>query len=141
MASSRFRFALVFVLLGLAGGLALADDTTPGVSGEHDFNLYCASCHGEDGKGNGPKAFSLEKKPPNLTTLTQRYEQFPREKIARMIDGRDPIPGHGDREMPVWGVWFKEEAAQELGGAEGDEGSVKRRVDNLIGYIASLQVK
>jgi hypothetical protein len=41
--------------------------------------------------------------------------------------------------MPVWGVWFKEEAAAELGGAEGDEGSVQRRVENLIGHIESLQ--
>ena len=139
MALSRYRPALALVLLGLAGGLALAEDTTPGVSGEHDFNLYCASCHGVSGKGDGPKAFSLEKKPPNLTTLTEKYGQFPREKLTRMIDGRDPIPGHGDREMPVWGVWFKEEAAQELGGAEGDEGTVKRRLDNLVDYIASLQ--
>ena len=119
------------------------EDVEPnaGISGEHDFNMYCASCHGEDGKGNGPKAFSLTVKPPNLTSLTQRYGEFPREKLARMIDGRDPVPGHGDREMPVWGVWFKAESAQELGGAEGDEGSVQRRVDNLIDYIASLQVK
>ncbi len=45
-----------------------------------------------------------------------------------------------DREMPVWGVWFKEEAAAELGGAEGDEASVARRVENLIGHIDSLQI-
>lgn len=116
-------------------------DPNAGVSGEHDFNMYCASCHGEDGKGNGPKAFSLAIKPPNLTTLTARYGEFPKDRLARMIDGRDPIPGHGEREMPVWGVWFKAESAQELGGAEGDEASVARRVDNLIDYIASLQVK
>lgn len=139
MACSRFRPALALVLLGLAAGVARAEDTTPGVSGEHDFNLYCASCHGVSGKGDGPKAFSLEKKLPDLTKLTRKYGQFPRDKLTRMVDGRDPIPGHGDREMPVWGVWFKEEAAQELGGAEGDEGTVKRRLDNLVDYIASLQ--
>ena len=116
-------------------------DPNAGVSGEHDFNMYCASCHGEDGKGNGPKAFSLTIKPPNLTTLTQRYREFPRDRLARMIDGRDPVPGHGEREMPVWGVWFKEESAQELGGAEGDDASVQRRLNNLIDYIESLQVK
>ncbi len=119
------------------------DDADPnaGVTGEHDFNMYCASCHGEDARGNGPKAFSLAKKPPDLTTLSQRYGAFPSDKLARMIDGRDPVPGHGEREMPVWGVWFKAESAQELGGAEGDEASVQRRVDNLIGYIEGLQVK
>ena len=57
----------------------------------------------------------------------------------RLIDGREPMAGHGEREMPVWGVWFKQEAAAELGGAEGDDGSVERRVSNLVDYIATLQ--
>lgn len=142
MACSLSRPALLLFLAGLWPATALAQDTAnAGVSGERDFNMYCASCHGETGKGDGPKAFSLAMKPPDLRTLTQRYGAFPRDKLARMIDGRDPIPGHGEREMPVWGVWFKEEAAQELGGAVGDEGSVARRVTNLIDYIASLQTK
>ena len=50
-------------------------------------------------------------------------------------------PSHGTREMPVWGTWFKAEAAAELGGAEGDEGSVDRRIANLIGYVETLQSK
>jgi hypothetical protein len=41
--------------------------------------------------------------------------------------------------MPVWGVWFKQEAGDGLGGAEGDDGTVARRVANLIDYIATLQ--
>jgi hypothetical protein len=31
---------------------------------------------------------------------------FPSERVYRIIDGRD-VPGHGDREMPVWGDIFK----------------------------------
>ena len=144
MGVSLMRPALALLLSGLwPAAVHAQQDTDPiaGVSGEHDFNMYCASCHGESAKGNGPKSFSLAMKPPDLTTLTVRYGEFPKEKLARMIDGRDPVPGHGEREMPVWGVWFKAESAQELGGAEGDEASVQRRVDNLIGYIESLQVK
>ncbi len=140
MGFSLFRPALALFLLGLSSAALRAEEAgNAGVSGERDFNMYCASCHGEDGKGNGPKAFGLSKPVPDLTTLTKRYGSFPREKLARLIDGRDPIQGHMDREMPVWGVWFKEEAAEELGQAEGDERSVARRVDNLIGYIESLQ--
>lgn len=140
MRGSYAGLAAVFLLLSSAP-LRAQDDTDPnaGVSGEHDFNMYCASCHGEDAMGHGPKSFGLTIKPPDLTTLTQRLGAFPREKLARMIDGRDPVPGHGEREMPVWGVWFKAESAQELGGAEGDEASVQRRVANLIDYIAGLQ--
>lgn len=141
MRSSLLRPILAALLIGFAAPAVLADDADPnaGISGEHDFNMYCASCHGEQGKGDGPKAFDLAKKPPDLTTLTERYGSFPAEKITQMIDGRDPIPGHREREMPVWGIWFKAEAAQELGGAAGDEGSVTRRVANLVDYIQSLQ--
>jgi mono/diheme cytochrome c family protein len=144
MGQSLLRPVLALLLLVLwPAALHADDDADPnaGVSGEHDFNMYCASCHGEDARGNGPKAFSLAKKPPDLTRLTERYGEFPRDRLARMIDGREPLPGHGEREMPVWGVWFKAESAQDLGGAEGDEASVQRRVDNLIDYIAGLQVK
>lgn len=124
-----------------AADVSAAELSNEAVSGEKDFNMYCASCHGEDGKGNGPKAFGLGKPLPDLATLSERYGSFPRERLAQLIDGREPIEGHGDREMPVWGVWFKEEAAEDLGGAEGDEGSVARRVENLIGYIETLQAK
>ena len=120
---------------------AQEENQNAGVSGEGDFNMYCASCHGENGKGNGPKSFGLSKPAPDLTQLTIRNGAFPREKLIGLIDGRDPIPAHMDREMPVWGVWFKEEAAAELGGGEGDEGSVARRVGNLVDYVESLQAQ
>lgn len=131
------RAASTAFVLGVTALPGLADGTA--VSGEADYNMYCASCHGEDGTGDGPKAFGLSGPLPDLTLLTQRNGSFPRERLAGLIDGRETIPGHMDREMPVWGVWFKEEAAAELGGAEGDEGSVARRVGNLVDYIASLQ--
>lgn len=131
--------AVCAVILSAGEALAQEDNANAGVSGEGDFNMYCAACHGEDGKGNGPKSFGLSVKPPNLTALTSRYGAFPKERLEKLIDGREQLTGHGDREMPVWGVWFKQEAAAELGGAEGDEASIKRRVDNLIGYIETLQ--
>jgi mono/diheme cytochrome c family protein len=135
---ARAACAFPFLMLSLLPAAA-QENTNAGVSGEGDFNMYCASCHGEDGKGNGPKAFGLAVKPPDLTTLTARYGSFPRERLVKIIDGREVMPGHGDREMPTWGVWFKAEAAEELGGAEGDEATVKRRIDNLLDYIESLQ--
>jgi mono/diheme cytochrome c family protein len=142
MAICRLRPLLAFLALGLVlpSHLQAQEAGNSAVSGEADFNMYCASCHGEDGKGDGPKAFGLSKPVPDITTLTDRYGSFPADRLARLIDGRDPVEGHMDREMPVWGVWFKEEAAAELGGAEGDEASVARRVENLIGHIDSLQV-
>ena len=116
-------------------------DPNAGVSGEHDFNMYCASCHGESGKGDGRIAPRLEKKPADLTTLTQRYGEFPRAKIAEFIDGQAEAAAHGTREMPVWGKWFTLEATEGQGGAEGDAATVKRRIDNVVNYIETLQAK
>lgn len=142
---SSFRNLLSVVCLVLAGGLSAAalaqeSDDNAGVSGEADFRLYCASCHGEEGKGDGPKSFGLSIKTPDLTQLARRYGgTFPGERLLRVIDGRDALSAHMEREMPVWGQWFKMEAAEGLGGAEGDEGTVKRRIANLLDYIESLQ--
>src|SRR4051794_15234350 len=109
MEISVLRWLAVCAVISFTGP-ALAQDDNPnaGVSGEGDFNMYCAACHGEDGKGNGPKSFGLSVKPPNLTTLPSRYGAFPQDRLEKLIDGREPLTGHGDREMPVWGVWFKQ---------------------------------
>jgi mono/diheme cytochrome c family protein len=139
----KVREILVFAVLSLAGagiGLSpsLADDTTR--SGEADFNMYCADCHGEDGRGNGPRAFGLSVPPPDLTRLAERHEGvFPREQVTSLIDGRASVAGHGSREMPVWGKWFKIEAEEGLGGAEGDEGTIRKRINALVEYLITIQ--
>ncbi len=121
MDRSMLRSFAVAGLLTFFSTLAAAEEapSNQAISGERDFNLYCASCHGESGNGDGPKAAGLEIRTPDLTTLTARYGTFPAERLRRMIDGREDVKAHGDRDMPVWGVWFKAEAAEELGGAEG----------------------
>ena len=45
-----------------------ANPTSAG-SGKEMFDAYCASCHGVDGKGNGPAAPALKKQPADLTLL------------------------------------------------------------------------
>lgn len=128
---------LLAAISGLAGP-ARADDLAR--SGEADFNMYCADCHGEDARGSGPRAFGLSIPPPDLTRLAERHEgTFPREQVTALIDGRASISGHGSREMPVWGKWFKIEAEEGLGGAEGDEGSIRKRINALVDYLISIQ--
>ena len=41
-----------------------------GVSGQAVFAANCATCHGEDGRGNGPAATGLEPPPSDLTDST-----------------------------------------------------------------------
>lgn len=128
--------ALAVILLGVLPSPSFSQDGT----GEHDFRLYCSDCHGEDGRGDGPKTFGLSGPAPDLTGLASRNRGvFPRERLQQIIDGREILKNHGDREMPVWGVWFKMEAEEDLGGAEGDEGTVQRRITALIDFLETLQ--
>lgn len=55
--------------------------------------------------------------------------------VAKIIDGRQPEPLHGGPDMPVWGDAFK---ASHIGGSEE---VVKARIDELVKYLGSLQVK
>jgi mono/diheme cytochrome c family protein len=106
------------------------------------FGLYCAGCHGEKGVGDGPIVDTLEKKPADLTLLSQRNGGvFPRERVLRVIDGREEVKQHGTRDMPVWGEWFKLEAEDGLGGAEVSEKVVQGRIEKMVDYLETLQKK
>jgi mono/diheme cytochrome c family protein len=136
--------ALAAFLLGVLSTQSFGQEQVEGASGvgtaERDFRLYCSNCHGESGRGDGPKTFGLSGPAPNLTGLSERNGGvFPRERLRAIIDGREVLKNHGDREMPVWGVWFKMEAEEDLGGAEGDEGTVERRITALIDFLETLQ--
>jgi mono/diheme cytochrome c family protein len=105
-------------------------------SGEETFQRFCASCHGEEGVGNGPVAAGLPITVPDLTLLREhRGGEFRALALRRIVDGRDAVIYHGTRFMPVWGYEFWIE--------EGADDAAKLRVDtivaNLIDYIESIQ--
>jgi mono/diheme cytochrome c family protein len=97
------------------------------------FVTYCASCHGKDGKGNGPAAAALKSVPTDLTQLAaSNGGRFPENHVAQTIKGDFATPSHGSRDMPVWGALFAS-----MGTAS--DGSMQLRIRNLTKYIASLQ--
>jgi mono/diheme cytochrome c family protein len=106
--------ALLFSVLGmiaLSGQRVAAGEAG---SGEKLYLQYCSSCHGKDGRGNGPVADHLKTKVPDLTLLKQRTDgHYPLDYVMSTIDGRRAVGAHGDREMPVWGEVFREEVAKE----------------------------
>jgi len=105
-------------------------------SGEETFHRFCASCHGEEGHGDGPVASAIPIMVPDLTRLRQRLgDKFPEETLRRIIDGRNAVIYHGTRYMPVWGYefWVEEGADAEA------EQNVEIIIRNLIDYIASIQ--
>ena len=124
----------------LAASAATAQQTTEtfsaGTSGAAVYKTYCAVCHGLDAKGDGPLAESLRRVPPDLTLLAKRNAgKFDAASVHRMIDGRDPIKGHGGPDMPIWGDAFKRS------GEKYDDKAVKARIDALVDHLKSLQRK
>lgn len=76
-------------------------------SGPELYQQFCASCHGTSGRGDGPVAGSLGVEVPDLTRLAIRQGGFfDRERVERIIDGRQIIAAHGRRTMPIWGEAF-----------------------------------
>lgn len=92
--------------LSLIAALALTAciDVPEQPDGKQSFIDNCASCHGFDAQGTGVMADVLIKSPPDLTTLTQRYNGvFPTDYVMSTIDGlsRDP---HFSGAMPEFGA-------------------------------------
>jgi mono/diheme cytochrome c family protein len=106
------------------------------VTGGEVFRTYCATCHGPSGRGDGPLASSMRRKPVDLTEIAKRNGgEYPSEIVYHTIDGKTPVRGHGGPDMPVWGDAF----ARSRDG--GSEATVKERIDSLVEYIRTLQVK
>lgn len=101
----------VLVLAGLPA--VHANSTAPILSdpGRGDFMTYCAACHGVSGKGDGTIAEFLTITAADLTQMASKNAGvFPRQRAIEVIDGRAQVAVHGERDMPVWGDWFKFEA-------------------------------
>ncbi len=103
--------------------------------GHRYFIQYCASCHGQDGLGDGPVAKSLSRQPANLRKLGDQYGMpLPAHQIAELIDGRDTIRAHGTRDMPVWG-----ERLYEVGQGEKGETGVGQVIAKIMVYLNTIQ--
>jgi mono/diheme cytochrome c family protein len=106
---------------------------TSASSGEAMYVAYCASCHGKDGKGDGPAASALKSVPSDLTQLAAKNKgKFPENRVAETIKGDFDTPSHGSKEMPVWGPIFASMGTT-------SDGLMQLRIRNLTKYIASLQ--
>jgi mono/diheme cytochrome c family protein len=112
----------------------VAVSPTSAASGKEMFNAYCASCHGLNGKGNGPAAAATKTQPTDLTLLAQKNGgKFPSmDVISSIQDGVQTA--HGSKEMPVWGPLLSSVSNQ-------SQSVVMQRLSNLSAYIDSLQVK
>jgi mono/diheme cytochrome c family protein len=130
---------LVAVFASVAGrtGSAQFDAVTlDDYSGAELFGRFCAACHGERARGDGPVASSLNVLVPDLTTIGRRYGEFPAMLVRDVIDGRGiDKRAHGTRTMPVWGYEFWVEE----GGDVVAQTSVRNAINKLVEYLRSIQ--
>ena len=62
------------------------------IRGRNSYNIECARCHGETGKGNGPAVVRLDKVlPPDLTN-DEVQNQSDGELYWKISEGRRPMP-------------------------------------------------
>lgn len=123
--------ALIILAVHTMG--ALADDRIE--QGRKAYSVYCASCHGQAGRGDGPVAGDLKVAPTDLTRLaTLNNGRFPRDRTYEVIDGRRETRGHGTAAMPVWGATF-----QVSGSDHNQEREVRERILDLLSYLESIQ--
>ena len=60
--------------------------------GKSLFAEYCAMCHGDRGKGDGPMAEALETKPGDLTDRARMSAQSDGELFWKIAKGNPPMP-------------------------------------------------
>ncbi|MFZ0632828.1 MAG: c-type cytochrome [Acidobacteriaceae bacterium] len=141
---NRIHVAFVAALLATAAfGIAQTTQIkevpikpTSAASGKQMYNSYCATCHGVDGRGNGPAASAMKTSPTDLTNLAKTNGgMFPDAHIATVLQFGVENSAHGSPEMPVWGTAFRSLAK----GTAAPDAQEQQRIANLTGYLKTLQ--
>jgi len=127
---------VIVVLAATAGAQAPRPGLPPlvpeSLTGSVSFDLYCASCHGRSGRGDGPTAAALKTKPADLTALARGNRGvFPRERVLAFIEGSERAASHGSPEMPVWGPTLR--------ALDASDARVTVRLQNLVAFVESIQ--
>ncbi len=144
--AQTFKLCVAGSVLALTLGSQATIAAEP-VIGADEFRNSCASCHGMNGKGHGPLASILMKKPADLTVLAKnnggeypslKEGEYPFHRVFQIIDGRTVVAGHGDRTMPVWGSRYAMEEGLKYG-PMGGEKVIRGRILELVYYIQSIQ--
>jgi mono/diheme cytochrome c family protein len=130
--------AIVCCAALLAARSAASEEMTVADVGRDYFQRYCSGCHGLEGKGDGAFASLLKTPPPDLTTLAKRSGgTFPDQKVAQIVDGRDPRAAHGTRDMPIWGERF----GATMAGSPASQSVIRGQVYLFVSYLRSIQQK
>jgi mono/diheme cytochrome c family protein len=128
----------LMILAPLAGAQEIKKvpiQPTSATSGKDMFAEYCAVCHGNSGRGDGPAATAFKKRAADLTQLARKNDGvFPELHVINFIAGEDAAGAHGTRDMPVWGDLFRSLDP-------GNRDVAQLRLNNLMDYVKGLQAR
>lgn len=106
------RFALGALAAGtlLAAPMAMAGDVA---AGKAKYDMFCASCHGPAGKGDGPVGSSLNPKPRDFSAGSFKFDADKDGKAGTDADMRLVIKNGaaaygGSAMMAPWGATMSE---------------------------------
>ena len=147
MANIGMALAAIGAILVASGGQTLAEEFD---RGKAEYQSSCGTCHGRDGKGNGPVSAELKVPAPDLTVLAKKNSGvFPLNSVYEIIDGRKSVIAHGTRDMPIWGDRYTPEANwvliprpfENILGLYDPETVVRMRILAVIDYLNRIQEK
>ena len=126
-------------LLAIAATLTLAacvPEEPP--TGAEDFANYCAACHGVSGRGDGPLAGELERRPADLTGLARANGgTFPTTEVMAKIWGYTGGQ-RGSEVMPNFGPLLESELRPYDGG-DGIMTPTPERLVQIAEHLKGLQ--
>lgn len=127
--------------LFLAMGPALAQEASD--LGRIVYRGHCASCHGSEGRGDGPMAEFLSTQVPDLSALQKNNGGvFPFSRVYATIEAGGEGSVHAASAMPAWSERLVTDALI-LHGIEIDparrESFVRGRILAVIDHLAQLQ--
>ena len=88
------RTVLATVIVSLFAFLVVASTARAAdlAAAKKVFEERCAKCHGLTGKGDGPKAKTLKKKPRDYTNAAEMGKLTDDQLKKEVLDGKKPMP-------------------------------------------------
>jgi mono/diheme cytochrome c family protein len=130
--------SLISAVLVMLGSTPVNGADYLAMSGQQLYTRFCASCHGLEGRGDGPVAQTFSREVPDLTLIARRHGgEFQRDWVERTIDGRHKIAAHGAYTMPVWGEDF---SRTQIGSPDAER-ATETMIARLVDYLETLQRK
>jgi mono/diheme cytochrome c family protein len=130
-------FRKVIAIAGFLPVAACVPAEPEDLSGKDLYGRYCATCHGEGGRGDGPVAGDLPKVPADLTGIAARNGgEFPLIAVMSKIDG---YTKGDDAAMPELGVTLSEGEMVLTDLGDGVETPTPARLLALAEYLKTIQ--